>query len=338
MPRGNPRSNARLCIIAASLLSLTGQAESAPPNHRMALVIGNATYANYPALPACVASSELVASQLTKSGYVVTQKDDVSNGALGAAFAAFAAQAAAAPNDVAVVYVCAYGGSLNGRDFILPISASLSRASDVMTEGLVARSALSFARGRPGASILALDLVAEQKLALSPPAGSLATDTLPDTASVAIAVETRPPSAATLFAADLATALAQPDVNAVTVLPKLATQLAGANGVTIAGVKGAAKAPAVNAAAAAPPPASTQAPPPAAAPQAALPDDAAMTPSDRRHVQIALAGLGYYDGRLDGIFGADSRAAIRRYQHEIGAPMTGILDAAQANRLVTATH
>jgi uncharacterized caspase-like protein len=329
------------CMIAASLLGVAGRADSATARHRMALVIGNTAYNNYPALPACAASAGLVASQLGKAGFSVTQRDDVSNGELGAAFAAFAAQAAAAPVETAVAYVCGYGGSLNGRDFILPVSAVLSRPSDVMTEGLVARSALSFARGRAGASILALDLIAEPKLGLAPPAGSLATDALPETASVAIAVETRPPSAATLFAADLAAALAAPDVDLATLLPNLANKLSGAEGVTIAGVKGAAKTPPLVAAPAAQSPAAAQQTAPAArtaAPVAALPGDAALTAADRRRVQIALAGLGYYDGRLDGIFGADSRAAIRRYQHEIGAPMTGLVDAAQANRLVGGAH
>ena len=34
------------------------------------------------------------------------------------------------------------------------------------------------------------------------------------------------------------------------------------------------------------------------------------------------------------MFGPDTRAAIRRYQHELGADMTGRLTAAQATRLV----
>ena len=59
-----------------------------------------------------------------------------------------------------------------------------------------------------------------------------------------------------------------------------------------------------------------------------------MTYADRRDVQIALARLGYYDGRIDGVIGPDTRAAIRRWQHEIGAEMTGALSGAQATRLV----
>jgi peptidoglycan hydrolase-like protein with peptidoglycan-binding domain len=58
-----------------------------------------------------------------------------------------------------------------------------------------------------------------------------------------------------------------------------------------------------------------------------------MADSDRRRVQASLAKLGYYDGRVDGVFGPETRAAIRRYQHELGADMTGRLTAAQATRL-----
>jgi peptidoglycan hydrolase-like protein with peptidoglycan-binding domain len=59
-----------------------------------------------------------------------------------------------------------------------------------------------------------------------------------------------------------------------------------------------------------------------------------MTDADRRRVQTTLARLGYYDGQVDGIFGPDTRAAIRRFQHEIHGEMTGRLTAEQATRLV----
>jgi peptidoglycan hydrolase-like protein with peptidoglycan-binding domain len=68
---------------------------------------------------------------------------------------------------------------------------------------------------------------------------------------------------------------------------------------------------------------------------AALSDEAQMTEVDRRQVQEALLRFGYYDGKVDGVFGAETRAAMRRYQHELGADMTGRLTAAQASRLVS---
>jgi hypothetical protein len=321
-------------IVFATLFLPSFAAVAAGP---IALVIGNADYTAYPALPACSASAGLVASQLTRAGFAVKLKSNLSNGAFGAALSDFADQARQAPQSGALVYICAYGGSVDGRDFILPVSASLTRPSDIMTEGLVARSALSFAAARSGASILAIDLVHDPAIGLGPPTGSAAAGQLAQTASVLIVSETRPPAAATLFAAAVAKQSAAADANAATLLPNVAHALAGAAGVTIAGVKGAATAAALSGP---PAPAEPAAPaasvPPPAAREAAMPDDDTMMPSQRRLVQIALAKLGYYDGRLDGIFGPDSRAAIRRYQHEIGAPMSGTLTAAQASHLVPA--
>jgi peptidoglycan hydrolase-like protein with peptidoglycan-binding domain len=77
------------------------------------------------------------------------------------------------------------------------------------------------------------------------------------------------------------------------------------------------------------------APPIAAAPTTdQLPDEARMSEVERRKVQGALIRLGYYDTAVDGVFGPETRAAIRRYQHEIGGETTGRLTADQATRLV----
>jgi peptidoglycan hydrolase-like protein with peptidoglycan-binding domain len=80
------------------------------------------------------------------------------------------------------------------------------------------------------------------------------------------------------------------------------------------------------------------APPPAAPVATAsgqqLPDEAAMTDPDRRLVQTALARLGYYGIKVDGVFGTETRAEIRRFQHEIGSETTGRITAEQATRLV----
>jgi peptidoglycan hydrolase-like protein with peptidoglycan-binding domain len=51
--------------------------------------------------------------------------------------------------------------------------------------------------------------------------------------------------------------------------------------------------------------------PPPLAPSVQLPDDGQMTDADRRTVQGALLRLGYYDLPVDGIFGLETRAAMR---------------------------
>jgi len=59
-----------------------------------------------------------------------------------------------------------------------------------------------------------------------------------------------------------------------------------------------------------------------------------MSEQDRRLVQAALATIGYYSGRIDGAFGPETRAAIRRYQFEMKAEQTGFITGEQATKLV----
>jgi peptidoglycan hydrolase-like protein with peptidoglycan-binding domain len=59
-----------------------------------------------------------------------------------------------------------------------------------------------------------------------------------------------------------------------------------------------------------------------------------MSEAERKRVQDALHRLGYYEARVDGIFGPVTGAAIRRFQHDIGAEETGHLNAEEASRLV----
>jgi peptidoglycan hydrolase-like protein with peptidoglycan-binding domain len=87
-------------------------------------------------------------------------------------------------------------------------------------------------------------------------------------------------------------------------------------------------------------PAAVTAPPVATAPATTapvpdIPDENHMTDADRRAVQTGLAKVGYYDGRIDGVFGVETRAAIRRYQHEVNAPMTGIITPGQSRELLS---
>jgi peptidoglycan hydrolase-like protein with peptidoglycan-binding domain len=67
-----------------------------------------------------------------------------------------------------------------------------------------------------------------------------------------------------------------------------------------------------------------------------MPVEAGMSEANRRLIQEALSGLGYYKGSVDGIFGRGTRTAIRSYQRDINAAATGNLTADEANRLVMA--
>ena len=66
-----------------------------------------------------------------------------------------------------------------------------------------------------------------------------------------------------------------------------------------------------------------------------LPAQRDMSDADRRKVQEALVQLRYYQGPVDGKFGHLTRAAIRRYQQDVDAEVTGRLTESQANRLVS---
>jgi hypothetical protein len=86
------------------------------------------------------------------------------------------------------------------------------------------------------------------------------------------------------------------------------------------------------------PPAGPPTAPPAAndpttPPEVARPMADVTTDTGRRSVQTDLQRLGYYAGSVDGIFGPDSRAAIRRLQHELGDSLTGRLTPAEITQL-----
>jgi peptidoglycan hydrolase-like protein with peptidoglycan-binding domain len=59
-----------------------------------------------------------------------------------------------------------------------------------------------------------------------------------------------------------------------------------------------------------------------------------MSAADRRQIQTALARLGYDKGPVDGVFGPQTLAAIRRFQQAIGVEPTSVIKADEASRLV----
>ncbi len=62
-------------------------------------------------------------------------------------------------------------------------------------------------------------------------------------------------------------------------------------------------------------------------------DWAVLTQSEREHIQFSLSQLGYYTGAIDGLYGPQTRSAIRTFLESIGARPAGTLDPMQISEL-----
>ena len=333
-----------------------------PAQAGLALVIGNHNYQSLPPLVACRASANILTAALRKRNFSVVEQLDATNGQMEAAIIGFAKRRAANPDAPGVVYYCGYADSLEGRVFLLPAPANITRKTDLLIGGVVAGSLLdalseNHGGGRAGGGLAVLDVFASSSNAALGGLDALATSQGLARDGYIGAVERGTGEAPSPVAQALADALAAPIVELQQMLPGLRDHLAGARNVALAAVappsssvylagapvlagQALPKAPpaqpspeasAMPAATPASPPAP---PPPNPAATISLPDEARLNDDERRRVQAALARVGYYDGIVDGIFGQETRAAIRRFQHEIGDQMTGRLSSEEATRLV----
>jgi hypothetical protein len=333
-------------VVAASALGLalmpgapaTGMAAPPAPTH-LALVIGNATYAHLPSLASCTSSANLVTASLTRAGFAVTERLDQTNGQMSGDLAALADAATHNPTASVVVYICGYAMSLDNRPFLLPVSATIEHDDDALTEGIVAKSVVDLVERSGAPGLVLLDAVAKPNATAKLSLTSLSnTGPAQKVAFIAATMSAVPPAGASDLATALSNLAATPNIEAGAAVRFLQQQMAGKPGVELsvrlpAGPEWLAGGPAIAPAPPPPPQGASVAPT-----RASFPDEAHMTEADRRQIQAALLHLGYYDGQVDGIFGADTRAAIRRFQHEIKAEMTGEITPAEAGRLLAEGH
>jgi hypothetical protein len=331
------RNTALLGAILGSFL-LAAPASAAGPAH-VALVIGNATYTTLPPLPSCLLSAHAVAAGLHGAGFDVVEREDTTSGAMDAAIGEFVAKLAKAPDAATVIYVCSYGTMYNNRPFMLPVSVNITRPADVLTQGVLAKSLIdALRRGNAGPTMVAIDVVGAP-IPGAPLAVGLdsAVQNLPDRTALIVASDIRQTNAPSILANALVEQFKSPELQTSDLLPALQQALAmraiaaaamhqaNTSGYLIGTAPAGTPAPTTTLAGVAPPPLTD--------PAVSLPGSGQMSGGDLRFVQGALQKLGYYSGQVDGVFGPDTRAAIRRYQHELGAPMTGNLTPDQATRL-----
>jgi Putative peptidoglycan binding domain len=330
------------------LLSPSVRAE--PPH--AALVVGSANYASLPAVVGCGRSANAVSAALRGLNFQLTERQDASTGGIDAGMSEFADRLSNGKGP-GFVYICGYATDFNNRTFLLPTTARIGRPSDVITQGVLAKSMLATVSRDPATTaVVIFDLIPQPGSPQRIDLDALTNVPVPDGVAIIAAAETTTTQAPTPVAAALVAALSGPEPRTEGVLASVKATLAGSPSALVAWHLPAhpgflAGGPPVAAPGPSPPPAAPVAAPvvppvaPAvAAPVVALPvahmaEEARMTEFDRRRVQDALRRLGYYDSTVDAVFGPETRAAIRRYQHEIGSEMTGYLSADQASRLVS---
>ena len=355
-----------LACLALAVLVCAHPAKAEP--RRLALVLGNSLYDQLPMVEPCAASANIVTAALRRAGFTVTLATNVSNGQMGAAIASFAEAVAKESDTIAVGYLCGCAISYDGRIFLLPASAHLQRDTDVLTQGIVSRVFVNAVlRSGARAGLVLMENVSLPNADAPLPLAGLADPARMGRIGLA-AVEHRqpPPDGPTLLAAAVSASFAATDVDAQAVLreirntvlvtaqrrvlvldPAEPAWLVGMSPALVppASVLQAAIAPApiepaptvaapTLTAAVPAAPIATPAPSPAAQLRAMEP--AMLNQADMRRIQLALQRLGYYAGKVDGIVGQDTLAAIRRFQHELRMDMTGRLTKEQADRLLAA--
>ncbi|MEO7402160.1 MAG: caspase family protein, partial [Burkholderiales bacterium] len=118
-------------LIAGSALAQTGPIASAPSPSRIALLIGNGAYPQA-RLRNPVDDARAVASALKQLGFSVTTRENLKLTELREALRAFVLGSRAA--EVRLVYFAGHGLQLRGRNYLLPIDASLDSERDIMTK------------------------------------------------------------------------------------------------------------------------------------------------------------------------------------------------------------
>ena len=118
-------------LTAIVLAAICGQALAAP---RVALVIGNASYAHAPALANPPNDAADVGAAFGRLGFEVTRLENADRASLWRGLQEFALAASA--SEVAVVFYAGHGIEVDHRNFLVPVDARLASDRDVEFEAV----------------------------------------------------------------------------------------------------------------------------------------------------------------------------------------------------------
>ncbi len=124
----------------ASVDATGNDSKPSPSNgitHRMALVIGNATYQSVTPLRNPANDTKVVTELLSGAGFEVVSAADLSQAEMRAVVDDFAAKIREkGPDTVALVYYAGHGLQVDGENFLVPVDASVTSAADVATQAV----------------------------------------------------------------------------------------------------------------------------------------------------------------------------------------------------------
>lgn len=138
----------------AVLVASPGHA-AADGNRRVALVIGNSHYSNLEPLPNPANDVREVAEVLRKAGFAVTLGLDVDQVGLEETVRAFLRSAEGA--HVGLVYYAGHGVQIGGRNFLVPVDATLDSAYDVETQTMPLELIIGHLREKSRVQLVFLD-------------------------------------------------------------------------------------------------------------------------------------------------------------------------------------
>ena len=119
-------------FLAAALLLLTAFAPPALAGQRVALVIGNASYAHAPSLANPLNDANDMGAALERLGFAVTRMDNADQVELRRGLQQFSLAASA--SEMAVVFYAGHGIEVDKRNFLIPVDARLLNDADVEFE------------------------------------------------------------------------------------------------------------------------------------------------------------------------------------------------------------
>lgn len=116
---------------AAAVFLVCGQTAGAE-ERRVALVVGNANYANAPRLATAINDAEDIADALARLGFDIVLRRDTTATDLRSAIVEFSQKSSKA--DIAIVYYAGYSLSVGVGGYLIPIDARLSSPSELRNE------------------------------------------------------------------------------------------------------------------------------------------------------------------------------------------------------------